>query len=272
MGSDLGVAALLVGLTVTIALWAFVLVRRPEMRGLAARGAGVALLVAAIIGLVAILLITLVFNGRPFLFGSTLSLAGAFTLGLIGGGVLAGGFLWINLLVLAVGLWFRPGEGWAVGATLATPVVIAALGFGYGSFTSYQYQSTQPRYVPGTFAITVDGTRRGHATAAGQAPCGLLPDGSLRLDANAEDTGQPVDVQFGLSPTGEIQVLAIAVGDVFAGPGKGWEIGSTTAVVAGSSRESGQITFHDIVPLDGEGLPDPIERWSGSLSWTCTGT
>jgi hypothetical protein len=49
----------------------------------------------------------------------------------------AAGYLALNLVVLGVGLIVRPSESWAVGAALATPVVLAAIGFGYSIFRGY---------------------------------------------------------------------------------------------------------------------------------------
>ena len=48
----------------------------------------------------------------------------------------AGSYLLLNLTILAVGLWFKPSASWAVGAALATPVILAAIGFGYVAFRS----------------------------------------------------------------------------------------------------------------------------------------
>jgi hypothetical protein len=47
---------------------------------------------------------------------------------------LALGFLTLNLVVLGVGLLARPSESWAIGAAVATPVILAAIGFGYTIF------------------------------------------------------------------------------------------------------------------------------------------
>jgi hypothetical protein len=49
-------------------------------------------------------------------------------------GYVAVGYLCLNLAILAVGMWFKPSEGWAVGAALATPVILAAIGFGYAAY------------------------------------------------------------------------------------------------------------------------------------------
>ena len=45
-------------------------------------------------------------------------------------------YLSLNVVVLTVGLWFKPSVSWAVGAALATPVILAAIGFGYAAYRS----------------------------------------------------------------------------------------------------------------------------------------
>ncbi len=115
---------LAVGLAVTIVLWLVTWARQPEVRGLALRGAAIALGVAAVLGLVVFVLATVI-------------LGYGLTGGLLAGAVVGAGFLWLNLLVLAVGLWFKPDRAWAVGACLATPVIIAAIGFGYAAYRAW---------------------------------------------------------------------------------------------------------------------------------------
>jgi hypothetical protein len=149
--------------------------------------------------------------------------------------------------------------------------VIAAVGFGFTAFNSYQYQSQQPQTVGGTFALEMDGARLGHVSAQGIATCSLQVDGGLSVNANepASD-GRQVDIQLGVSAAGEVRGLALAVDRSQAFPGKGWQPGAdTTQLVAGWSRALGQMTFRDLVPLAANAEPDPTERWSGSLSWTC---
>jgi hypothetical protein len=68
---------------------------------------------------------------------ATLLLRYELTVGLLAGVVVGAGFLWLNLLILAVGLWFKPTEGWAVGACLATPVIVAAIGFGFAAYRAW---------------------------------------------------------------------------------------------------------------------------------------
>jgi hypothetical protein len=117
-------ALLLIGLTATIVLWVVTWVRQPEARGLAMRGLAVALVVAAVLALIVVGLATLV-------------LGYALNGGLFAGAVVGAGFVWLNVLVLAVGLWFKPDRSWAVGACLATPVIVAAIGFGYVAYRAW---------------------------------------------------------------------------------------------------------------------------------------
>ncbi|MEP7379143.1 MAG: hypothetical protein ABI725_06210 [Chloroflexota bacterium] len=90
---------------------------------IAIRGVFLALVVAAILGLIVF--------GAAQLVGATLGD------GIQAAAVVALGYLLLNLLVLAIGLLFKPSSSWAVGAALATPVIVAAIGFGYTIFLSY---------------------------------------------------------------------------------------------------------------------------------------
>lgn len=260
---------LIVGLPATIVLWVVTWVRHPEMRGVGARGLRVALVGAIVVALVMVVLTTLFFNGRDF-FG-TISLQSAFSFGLVVGGAVGAGFFWLNLVILAIGLWFKASGGWAVGALAATPVVIAAVGFGFTAFNSYQYEEAQPQEVSGTVALEMDGERLGLVSASGAASCMLQVDGGLGVSANVlTSDGRQTDIQMGVAASGEVLSVAISVDQSQAFPGKGWEPGpTTTRLVDGWSRAGGQLILVGLVPLDGDGEPDPTERWSGSLSWTC---
>ena len=86
----------------------------------AIRGALIALAAAALVGGVVFAAVILI-TGRV---GDAVNTAG----------YLALGYLLLNLIVLVVGLWFRPSESWAIGAAVATPVILAAIGFGYTAY------------------------------------------------------------------------------------------------------------------------------------------
>ena len=90
-------------------------------------------------------------TGRIALRGSLIALAAAAILGglvfgvvmLMGGSVddalratayVGLGYLALNLVVLSVGLVLKPSESWAIGAAVATPVILAAIGFGYAAY------------------------------------------------------------------------------------------------------------------------------------------
>ena len=93
----------------------------PLNRGrIAVRGTLIALAVAAMIG--------------AMVFGAVMLIGGNVGDALRALGYVALGYLTLNLVVLAVGLVMRPSERWAVGAALATPVVLAAIGFGYAAY------------------------------------------------------------------------------------------------------------------------------------------
>lgn len=263
------ITLVVIGLPATVVLWVVTWARHPEMRGLALRGASIALVAAIVVALVMVVVTTLFFNGRDF-FG-TISLGSALSFGLIVGGFVGASFFWLNTVILAIGLWFKATGGWAVGALAATPVVIAAVGFGFTAYNTYQYQQEQPQNVSGTFALEMDGARLGHISASGAATCSLQVDGGLVVNANepARD-GRQTDIQLSVAASGEVRAVALTVDQSQAFPGKGWEPGAdTTQLVAGWSRAQGQMTFRDLVPLAANAEPDPTERWSGSLSWTC---
>lgn len=95
----------------------------PTKAQIAIRGVLLALAVAAAIGLI-------VFGAAQFM-GASLGD------GVKAAAVIGLGYLLLNLIVLAVGLAYRPSRSWAVGAALATPVIVAAIGFGYTIFLSY---------------------------------------------------------------------------------------------------------------------------------------
>jgi hypothetical protein len=95
----------------------------PSRSQIALRGVLVALVVAAVIALI--------------VFGAAQLMGAA-----VGDGVKAAtavglSYLVVNLVVLAAGLVFRAPGNWAVGAALATPVIVAAIGFGYTIFLAY---------------------------------------------------------------------------------------------------------------------------------------
>ena len=92
----------------------------PGTRHIAVRGALIALAVSAVLGAV--------------LFAAVMLITGKSDDALRAAGYLALGYLALNLIVLGVGLVARPSGAWAIGAALATPVILAAIGFGYSIF------------------------------------------------------------------------------------------------------------------------------------------
>ena len=94
--------------------------RPPGTSHTAIRGALIAIAVAAVVGGV--------------VFGAVMLISGRVDDALTAAGYLALGYLLLNLIVLVVGLWFRPSESWAIGAAVATPVILAAIGFGYTAY------------------------------------------------------------------------------------------------------------------------------------------
>ena len=96
--------------------------RTPGTRHIAIRGGLIALAVAAVIGGV--------------VFAAVVLMSGSIDDALLAAGYVALSYLCLNLVILAAGLWFKPSGSWAVGAALATPVILAAIGFGYAAFRS----------------------------------------------------------------------------------------------------------------------------------------
>jgi hypothetical protein len=121
-----------VGLSATAAVWVVTIVARPNVRPIALRGLLVAVLAGIIVGLAAGAL-AIAFLNSP----DTARILGPLGLGMVVFVVVGGGFLWLNLVVLTIGLWFRPERSWAIGACLATPVVLAAIGFGYAAYRAW---------------------------------------------------------------------------------------------------------------------------------------
>jgi hypothetical protein len=241
---------------------------RPATRSIARRGVTNALIAGLIVGVIAAVIVALFFYGKDF-FG-TIGLGQAVSLGLVAGSAIGAAFFWSNLVILEIGLWFRPAESWAVGAPFATPVILAAVGFGYVSYSAYQAQSQQPTVVGGTVEIVINGQRLGHVTARGSADCTLPVDGGLNIDATVSaDNGQQARVQLAIR-NDQVTMLALGVGDSFATPGKGWSISDETVNLPPSDvRTRGAVDFAHLVPLLADGEPDPTERWDGALSWSC---
>ncbi len=95
----------------------------PTKPQIALRGAALALAVAAVIAVT--------------VFGAASLMGAALGDGVKAAAVIGLGYFLLNVTVLAVGLALGPSRSWAVGAALATPVIVAAIGFGYTIFLSY---------------------------------------------------------------------------------------------------------------------------------------
>jgi hypothetical protein len=108
-------------LTATAAFLLITWQRHRAHRAILRRGLLIALGAAAVIGVIVFAAAELLLNGG---FNHALSAAA----------YVAGGFLWLNVIVLVTGLWFKPAESWSLGAMLSTPVILAAIGFGYAAY------------------------------------------------------------------------------------------------------------------------------------------
>jgi len=259
---------LILALGATAGLVAITYAMRPGTRAIARHGVINALIGGLIVGAVVVGIVTLFFYGKD-LFG-TIGLLQALTIGAVVGAAVGAGFFWLSTVVLEIGLWFRPSASWAVGAVLATPVILAAVGFGYISFNAYVAQQAQPTVVPGTVRLILDGQRLGHIDVNSAVSCALLKDGGLAIDAQpTADDGRPADIQFTMTAAGEVSVVIVANG-VQAFPGKGWEPGpETTNLIGDPIRAAGTVVLTNLVPLGTDQEPDPVERWSGRLMWGC---
>jgi hypothetical protein len=118
---------LAIAVATTIVLWAATWVRQPDTRRLALRGAAIALGVALVLTVSVFVLAMVFLNATP-------------AVGLIAGGTIGLTYLLLNLVVLAIGLWFKPSDSWSVGSALATPVIVAAIGFGYAAYRAWPLQ------------------------------------------------------------------------------------------------------------------------------------
>ena len=128
---ELWLVAVAIGASVALAVVTYI--KRPEQRPIARRGAGYALIAASIIGGIVAAYVTTLVNGSEGIFG-TIRLGQALTLGVIAGAAIGFAYASLNMLILMIGLWLRPSPSWAIGAALATPVILAAIGFGYAAY------------------------------------------------------------------------------------------------------------------------------------------
>jgi heme/copper-type cytochrome/quinol oxidase subunit 4 len=92
----------------------------PDRAPIAVRGTLIAFAVAAVLGAV--------------VFAGVMLISAKSDDALRAAGYVAVVYLVLNLTVLGIGLLARPSAAWAVGAALATPVILAAFGFGYTIF------------------------------------------------------------------------------------------------------------------------------------------
>lgn len=92
----------------------------PSTGRIAVRGTLIALAAAAILG--------------GLVFAVVVSMGGSIADAVRATAYVALGYLALNLVVLGVGLLVKPSPSWAFGAALATPVILAAIGFGYAAY------------------------------------------------------------------------------------------------------------------------------------------
>jgi hypothetical protein len=269
---------LVLGAIAAMVLWAsaVMLGRTKEMP--IGRGLVNGLIVSVVIFVATVAIVTFLYNGR----GSTeisFDLGGAFALGLAVGSTLAVGFFALGVALMPLGLLFRLGERWpSFGTWIAVPIVFASAGLAVGAFNAGRHEQAQPTSVQGSMSIEISGQQLGSTTAGGPAVCQESQDGSFTVTAGmapaggalTASNGQPAGITLSVDGAGSILVVQIGVGTWQAFPGRGWEPGpNTTALAAGWTRQAGRMTLSNLVPLNPQSVPDPTERWNGTLSWTC---
>jgi hypothetical protein len=270
------------GLAATVLLW-LAAAARHRVAWLAVRdGLRNGVLVALVLGASVALLLTVMTAGRPLLFEGNVTLAGALALGSLAGLSLAIGFLWLGLALMPIGLILRAGDGWPrYGTWIAVPVIVASFGLALGAFNAARQEGLQPALSAGTVQLELSGEGLGTVALTATADCQLQPNGALTVEAGTSITaappttadGRPVTVQMSMAADGSNLALALTVGRLATYSGNGWQPGPDTTVLSGGwTPAAGQLTLTGIVPLDvNRAAPDPVERWSGSLSWTCSG-
>ena len=266
-------------IALTVILWAVAIVLRRVDARVTAHGFRNGSIVAVGIFIVTAVVVALFFNGREIIF-ATLDLRGAFALGIFVGLVFALGYLWLGSLVMAIGLIFNSKPAWStVGSWAAVPVIVVSLGFGYVSFRSVQQEAISPTASRGSVALQLTGEKLGSIDVNGHAQCEYDGTGALRLRAGggvggttiATPDGRQVYVKFDLDRSAVEPSIQAIIGSAEADPGKGWQPGPDTISLAqGSTTHTGSAVLSNLVPVDSKGHPDPTERWSGKVSWSCT--
>jgi hypothetical protein len=261
-------ALLAFGFALSVVLVVVTFARRTEHRSIARRGVRNAVIASLVVGLVVLVPTAFLLRGEG-IFG-TITLSQSVSAGLLIGALVGGAFFVVNVVVLAIGLWLRPSPAWALGATLATPVVLAALGYGLISFNSYVAQQNEPTSALGHVQVSISGNRIGEIGASGSTECSYTPAGALSLETGVRSpAGNLVSLTLYISG-GRVARFDLGVDDIYAGTGNGWVLGpDTVSLVNGWTTHEGQITFNGIVPVGANDLPDPTERWSGSLTFGC---
>ncbi|HWH24497.1 MAG TPA: hypothetical protein VNW68_06350 [Candidatus Limnocylindria bacterium] len=93
------------------------------------------LVIGLLLGLAITVVLTLYLNGRSFVGSPLLDLGGAFSIGLVAGGMLGLLYVAIGALLMPVGLLVGLGRAWAtVWVWLATPLLVAVVVALYLSF------------------------------------------------------------------------------------------------------------------------------------------
>ena len=254
---DVRAVGLIVGLAITIVLWAAAfLLGRVDIRE-TAHGLRNGALIAAVLFAATVVIVTLVYNGRA-VFVDTLDLAGAFQLGLIVGAVIAVGYLWLGTILIAIGLIFRSKPQWSsLGAWAAVPVIIVSLGFGYVSYRSVNADTTPNSGANGTISISLSTPGQDEPlTADGAATCATSPSGVITVHAGTDaapqivsDDGRLVTALVTLSPDTPNADLTMSIA--------GLDLTDMTTVTAtGSGYAGGQLQV-TALPL------------TGTLTWAC---
>jgi hypothetical protein len=252
---DLDPLLVALAVAVTAVLWVAALALHRVDARVAARGLRNGALVALALFVLSVVIVTLVFNGRG-VFAQPLDLAGAFQLGVLVGAIVAIGYLWLGVVLIAIGLIAGSKPAWTtLGAWVAVPIIVVSLGFGYVSYRSVTTEGQRPQ-SNGTISIGIANGQREVVDTNGPASCTTDANGTTTIVAGTDEDphlisgdGRVVSATVTLRPNGQGAGLDLQVAGL-----------DTTAVVptteVASSPAAGQLL-----------LSGPLG--TGTLTWTC---
>ncbi len=162
------------------------------------------LLVGFVIFAITAIVLTIFLNVGNFIF-STLGFADAVAFGVFAGLVLGVGFVWLGLVLAAIGVLIRPNEMWVrFGAWVAAPIIVVAAGFGLASYNAFQAEQARPTETGGvsvcpSLGCRVPGmwTRRPMPSYAGSIRMEALASRRISIVGELDYTNSPADLGCG---------------------------------------------------------------------------